>query len=370
MLASDPFRKEAAIVRCNVRDRFVLGLLAVTLAAPAVAEELPVRSVVLSNAGLAQVERGGTLAPGATVTLRVPTEDVDDILKSLLLRDAAPEARVEGVRLPAQDLAAEAFRGLPVKPEDFDSRAALLSALRGQAVEVAGTAGRLAEATDAEGGGVRLSLITPQGLRLLVLREGDEVRLADAALAGRIARAAEALAAARAEGSRALEIRMAGATAPREVGVTTVTAAPLWKPSWRLLVQPPGGPAEARLQGWAVVENRSGSDWEGVRLALVSGNPAAFAQALYAPIGVRRPSLPVRVADSVVVPTPARRPRRRPRPCRRRWPHPPRRRARRRRWGAPRRRPPARTSPTPSPPSRPRCRNPPPAASPSPCPRR
>jgi hypothetical protein len=301
MLASDPFRQEAAIVRCNVRARFVLGLLAVTLAAPAVAEELPVRSVVLSNAGLAQIERGGTLAPGAAITLRVPTEDVDDILKSLLLRDAAPDARVEGVRLPAQDLAAEAFRGLPLKPEDFESRAALLSALRGQAVEAAGVAGRLAEAADAEGGGVRLSLITPQGLRLLVVREGDEVRLVDTALAGRIARAAEALAAARAEGSRALEIRLAGATAPREVGFTTVTAAPLWKPSWRLIVPPAGAAGEARLQGWAVVENRSGADWDGVRLSLVSGNPAAFAQPLYAPILVRRPVLPVRAAEQLRV---------------------------------------------------------------------
>lgn len=272
------------------------------LAPAAGAEELPVRSVVLSNAGLAQIERGGTLAPDAAITLRVPTDDVDDILKSLLLRDAAPDARVEGVRLPAQDLAAEAFRGLPLSPADFESRAALFAALRGQAVEAAGVAGRLAEATDAEAGGLRLSLVTPEGVRLLVLREGDAVRLMDAALAARIARAAEALAAARAEGSRTLEIRLAGATAPRPVGLTTVTAAPLWKPSFRLLVPPPEpGPATAGLQGWAVVENRSGADWDGVRLSLVSGNPAAFQQPLYTPILVERPVLPVRVAERVMV---------------------------------------------------------------------
>ncbi len=284
-------------MRCNV----TLPLLLAALIAPAAADELPVRSVVLSNAGLAQVERGGTLAPDAPVTLRVPTEDVDDILKTLLLRDAAPNARVEGVRLPAQDLAAEAFRGLPLSPGDFDSRVALLSALRGQAVEAAGVAGRLGEAAEAEGGGVRLSLVTPQGLRLLVVREGDEIRLTDTTLAARIGRAAEALAAARAEGSRTMEIRLSGATAPRAVGVTTVTAAPLWKPSWRLIVPGTEAAGEARLQGWAVVENRSGADWDGVRLSLVSGNPASYAQPLYTPILVGRPVLPVRGAEQVRV---------------------------------------------------------------------
>ncbi|MBY0332412.1 MAG: DUF4139 domain-containing protein, partial [Acetobacteraceae bacterium] len=278
---------------------FAAALAAVSLAAAA--EELPVQSVVLSNAGLAQIERGGTLAPDAPVTLRVPTGDVDDILKSLLLRDAAPGARVEGVRLPAQDLAAEAFRGLPLRPEDFESRVALLGALRGQVVEVGGATGRLGDVAEGEAGALRVSLITPAGVRLLLLREGEELRLADTALAARIARAAEALAASRAEGSRTMEIRLSGATAPRAVGFTTVTGAPLWKPSWRLIVPPAGAPGEARLQGWAVVENRSGADWTGVRLSLVSGNPAALAQALYTPILVERPVLPVRAAEQLRV---------------------------------------------------------------------
>jgi hypothetical protein len=280
--------------------RRLLPLPLLLLALPAAAAELPVRAVVLSSAGLAQVERAGVLAPDAAVTLRAPTEDVDDILKSLLVRDAAPGARVEGVRLPAQDLAEEAFRGLPLRPADFETRAGLLRALRGQAVEAGGATGRLAEAEEGgEGGTLRVTLVTAEGLRLLALREGESVRLRDAALAARVARAAEALAAARAEGTREIEIRLSGATAPREVSLTTVTAAPLWKPSWRLIV--PTGEGEARLQGWAVVENRSGADWDGVRLSLVSGDPAAFRQPLYAPVLVQRPELPVRVAERVAV---------------------------------------------------------------------
>ncbi len=267
------------------------------LALPAAAAELPVRAVTLSNAGVMQVERSGPLPPDETITFRAPFEDVDDLLKSLLLRDAGGGQAV-AVRLPAQDLEAEAFRGLPLRPADFENRASLLRALRGQAVEAGGATGRLADAEEAEGG-LRVSLLTDRGLRLLLLREGEEVRLADPALAARVGRAAEALAASRTADERVVEITLRGATATREVGFAYVAGAPLWKPSWRLVV--PEGDGEARLQGWAVVENRSGADWEAVRLSLVSGNPAAFRQALYTPILVRRPELPVRGAEQVAV---------------------------------------------------------------------
>ena len=272
--------------------------LAVCLAfgLPAAAEELPVRSVTLSNAGLMQLEHRGPLEPGESVTFRAPAEAVDDVLKSLVVRDAA--GTLEGLRLPAQDLAAEAFRGLPLRPADFETRVALLKALRGHLVEAGGAQGRLADAEETEAG-LRLAVLTEAGLRSVVLREGEEVRLVDQALSARLRRAAEALAAARTADERVVEIRLRGTAGRREVGFSYVSAAPLWKPSWRLVV--PAGDGEARLQGWAVVENRSGADWEGVRLSLVSGNPAAFHQPLYTPIQVTRPELPVRVAEQVVV---------------------------------------------------------------------
>jgi hypothetical protein len=43
------------------------------------------------------------------------------------------------------------------------------------------------------------------------------------------------------------------------------------------------------LQGWAVVENPSDEDWNGVRMALVSGRPISFQMDLYQPLYVPRP---------------------------------------------------------------------------------
>lgn len=274
-------------------------LLLTALALPAAAAELPVRRVTLSNAGLMQIEREGELAADAGLELRAPLEAVDDLLKSMLLRD--PAGQVQEVRLAAQDLAAEAFRGLPLRPADFESRASLMRALRGQVVTAGDVTGRLLDAEEGEAG-LRVTLLTEAGLRLLLLREGEQLRLADPALGGQLARAADALAAGRSADMRRLSIRITGATAPRRVGLTYVTAAPLWKPSWRLVLPPEGqGQGEARLQGWAVVENHSGADWEGVQLTLVSGNPAAYAQPLYTPVQLARPVLPVRGAAPVAV---------------------------------------------------------------------
>jgi hypothetical protein len=44
-----------------------------------------------------------------------------------------------------------------------------------------------------------------------------------------------------------------------------------------------------KLQGWAIVENQTDSDWENVQLSLVSGRPISFIEDLYQPLFVARP---------------------------------------------------------------------------------
>jgi hypothetical protein len=273
--------------------------LALTLLAPAaLAAEMPIRGVTLSSAGIAQIERAGEVAANAPVVFRAPLGDVDDLLRSLMILD--PAGRVEGLSLPGRDLLNEAFRGLPLRPTDFENRASLLNALRGQEAEAAGARGRIATAAETDAG-LTLSLIAPRGLLSVLLKPGDEVTLTDPALAARVARAAEALAAARSDDERRIEIRLRSDRA-RQVAVIYIAGAPLWKPSYRLMAPPLGTTGgQARLMGWAVVENASGSDWEGVRISLVSDDAAAFRQPIFEPITVPRPELPVRIAEAIRV---------------------------------------------------------------------
>jgi len=71
-----------------------------------------------------------------------------------------------------------------------------------------------------------------------------------------------------------------------DLQVGYVAAAPVWRPSYRLVLEPSG---EAQLQAWGIVENLSGEDWSDVQLSLVAGAPLAFEAQLGTPIIPSRP---------------------------------------------------------------------------------
>ncbi|MCA9712140.1 MAG: DUF4139 domain-containing protein, partial [Myxococcales bacterium] len=74
------------------------------------------------------------------------------------------------------------------------------------------------------------------------------------------------------------------------VSVSYVVSAPMWKPTYRVVL-PESGKGPALLQAWAVVDNVSGEDWSDVRLALTSGEPIAFRYDLHTPRTVDRSDL-------------------------------------------------------------------------------
>ena len=71
-----------------------------------------------------------------------------------------------------------------------------------------------------------------------------------------------------------------------DLQVGYVAAAPVWRPSYRLVIEPNG---ESELQAWGIVENLSGEDWSGVQLSLVAGAPLAFEAQLGTPVIPSRP---------------------------------------------------------------------------------
>jgi hypothetical protein len=72
--------------------------------------------------------------------------------------------------------------------------------------------------------------------------------------------------------------------------VSYVAAAPMWKPTYRVVL-PKEGKGKALLQAWAVVDNTSGEDWADVKLGLTSGAPIAFRYDLHTPRDVPRSDL-------------------------------------------------------------------------------
>ena len=289
-----------------VMRSFHLVLLAsVVLPFPAMAGDLELKRVMLSSGGVGYVEYQAAVDGPATLGLDVPLAQVDDLLKSLVVFDSA--GGVGGIELPGRDGTNAAFGDVPFGPEALDSPLAYLNSLQGVVLQVAGPqamTGRLLKAETVQENGradrpdsgtprTRVSLLTDSGLRQFVLEDADSVQVADPALREKIAQALAALRRDSSQTMRHITLRDSG-TGQRTVRVGYVAAMALWKASYRLILPQDAG-GKARLQGWAVLENATGADWNGVQLALQYGNPVTLHQAIYRSYFVQRPEVPVEV---------------------------------------------------------------------------
>jgi hypothetical protein len=287
-------------------------LIAVPIGTPyaaRAAETLALQRVMLSSGGVGYFEYGAEVEGDGELSLVVPLDQVDDILKSIVVYDDA--GGVGQASLPSREPLAQVFRDLPFGPEALDSPAALLNRLQGAALRASGARrieGRILRAvaetvTLPDGQGTtqrhRVTLITAAGLQQFILEEADQVEFTDPALAAQVEAALAAITAHRQRNTREITI-VARGQGKRRVKVGYVIAQPLWKTSYRLTLPEAGATGPALLQGWAHVDNLSGQDWNAVELTLVSGNPVTFRQALYTAYFVERPEVPVEVLGRVL----------------------------------------------------------------------
>ncbi|MBK3424013.1 DUF4139 domain-containing protein, partial [Methylobacterium sp. IIF4SW-B5] len=260
-----------------------------------------VREVTLSSGGLAEVTLAGTVDGDATIALDVRADQIDDILKSLVVRD--PGGRVGAMRLDGEDQVEEVLRGVPFTADDLSSSAQLAGKLQGVEVRVE-SGGRVLEGrvlglsereAGAEIGTVRvLSLLTGSGaLESVRVDDGLTVTIRDPAMVARIAEVVDVAGRAKTSGARRVEIALSG-TGAREVRLTYVVAAPVWKTSYRIVDH---GDGRANLQAWAIIENALGEDWKGVDVTLSSGAPVTLQQRLHRRYWHRRPEAPLPVEN-------------------------------------------------------------------------
>ena len=261
--------------------------------------QLPVRAVTLFSSGVAYTQREGTIEPGeAQVSLTFRTNQINDILKSLVLLDS------DGTALPAvypsQDPVERTLQSFAVNVSAFGTRAELLRQLRGTTLRIEtlskesfeGQIVAVEEVQQLRDDGTVLStevlsLITAEGLVSVGLEKLRLVKILDERRDKELREALSVLAAGADDARRTMHLRFSGKK-KRPVQVGYITEAPLWKISYRLVLEEGEKPY---LQGWALVENTTDEDWEKVRLTLVSGRPVSFIQDLYQPLYVQRPTV-------------------------------------------------------------------------------
>ncbi len=260
------------------------ALTAILLSTTAFAQTGTIKSIRLSSGGVAEYVRSLNVGDDGNAVVDVPTDQMDDFLKTLVVSGPAP---VKGLSTTGPGMVDETFKVLPIKRKDLDSAAAVLRALRGAPVSANGVKGRIVGVEPAT---------EKQRARLIVMLDSGAFDVAEigGAMAYKldnpkdaemVARAVELLSSDGVQGTRAVTISLDG-KASAAVDISYVVAAPLWKPSYRIIVDAKG---KARLQAWAVLENASGEDWKGVSISLTSGKPVTLRQRLYARTWPSRP---------------------------------------------------------------------------------
>lgn len=270
---------------------------------------LPITGITLYRSGVGYFERRAAVEGDRNIQLRFKTDQVNDILKSMVLLDL-DGGRVESVRYGSKDPLARRLASFGIDLSDEPAAGELLRRLRGSSVRILTTEGEASgtilnvETRPTVVGGVGdvpparyelpwINLLTPTGVRSYNLTAVSGFEILDPALADELTKALAAIAEHRADRVKTVDLALRGG-GTRRVVVAYVHEMPVWKTSYRLVLPDAGDPkARPTMQGWAIVENTTDEDWQDVRLSLVAGRPVSFQMDLYEPLYVERPEIPV-----------------------------------------------------------------------------
>ncbi len=290
----------------------VAGLTIPLATAIAQNEKLPVTGITLYRSGVGAFERRGEVHGQTDVQLRFATDQINDILKSMVILDLGG-GRIDSVGYASREPLQRRLASFGIDISDEPSLGAILSRLRGSPVRISTPDGQVTGTvlgtefrTTTQIPAYELietpyvNIVSSTGIRSVNIHDIRDFEILDTALAAELGKALTALAEHRADRVKAVDIALSG-DGSRTIVVAYVHETPVWKTSYRLVL--PDGPTDREgdkpgaglptIFGWAIVENTTDEDWNDVRLSLVSGRPVSFIMDLYEPLHAFRPQIPV-----------------------------------------------------------------------------
>lgn len=288
-----------------------VGVAIVLLGSAAFAQDaattqVPLKEVVLFNSGVGFFEHRGKVSGDAEVPLEFNVADINDLLKSMVVQDLGG-GHVSTVAYGSKDPISKTLKSFAIDLTDEPTLGSLLKQVRGEKVkfatteEITGTivAVEKKQVPAGDDGGTveveMLLLLTEGGLRRVSLETFASLQFVNEDLNAEFQKALTLLAASHSTERKTVGIRFTG-QGDREVRVGYIQEMPVWKTSYRLVLDEEKQPL---LQGWAIVENPTERDWSGVKLTLVSGRPISFTMDLYQPLYAPRPAVQMDLYSSL-----------------------------------------------------------------------
>ncbi|HEV7643886.1 MAG TPA: hypothetical protein VGO50_08110 [Pyrinomonadaceae bacterium] len=272
--------------------------------APEAGAQLPIKRVILYSNGVAYIERRGMVSGDARIDLSFKQSQVDDVLKSMVVLDLG-QGRIGAVSYnssaPPSAKMNEIPFGVDSDTESGGGLAGVLKQLQGARVLVTSTKGpatgsiltvekRILKTDKTESEVYALVIASETGeISSFDLSDVRSVKLLDSDTRRDVNEFANATASARRRDAKTITVTSEG-SGQREMVVSYTIAAPIWKTTYRVVLDNEGKPF---FQGWAIVDNVSDEDWTAVKLSLVSGTPISFIQPIQKPMYRYRPVIPI-----------------------------------------------------------------------------
>jgi hypothetical protein len=267
-------------------------------------ENLPVKSVVLFTNGVGYFSREGTVTGSGSVELRFDARDINDLLKSMVVRDL-DGGNILGVDYASREPLERALKGFSIDLSGNPGFPDLINQARGENVEI--TADKRYEGIilgaeirgviQDDGQGPReikeiyVNLFGSQGAQSIPLKSVSGLTFQNPRLRTELESALKLISENRNTEKKSVFISHNG-QGRRRIQAGYIAETPVWKTSYRLVA---GNSGKHLLQGWGIVENTTDEDWKGIRLELISGMPVSFAMDLYQPLFNPRPFVPYSV---------------------------------------------------------------------------
>lgn len=272
------------------------------------AQQLPLRRVILYSNGVAYFERRGTVSDKAEINLQFKQSQVDDVLKSMLVLDlghgqigavsynssAPPSARLAEIPFSIEAGTQNNTQGglAGVLRQLQGERVAVTTSTRSATGAILTVEERKSQIDATKPALTTYALVIATAAGEVVsfdLVDVRSVRLVDEGARHDLTEFANASASARRRDAKTIVISSDG-VGQREMVVSYTIAAPIWKTTYRVVLDSRGKPF---FQGWAIVDNVGDEDWLDVSLSLFSGTPVSFIQPLQRPLYRYRPVIPI-----------------------------------------------------------------------------
>ena len=260
-------------------------------------QQLPLEEVVLYSSGVGMFVHSGKVTGDVQITLSLDNDQLNDVLKSLLLL-SEKGLTIKAVNYPGKIPLNDRLKYARIAIQHCNDFVSLLSQLRGVDFKVTGHGedsftGKFVGSSTLAGKDkteIYLDFIVGDEMRRINYGEIKSVTPADESLRKDIQNTLKTMADEAGNALKTMRVCVSSPDKERLLHLGYVIAAPVWKASYRMIL-PEKPEGKAMLQAWALIENPTATPWKDVKVSLVSGKVSSFVQDLYTSLYVSRPEV-------------------------------------------------------------------------------